>query len=317
MGIDLDFDASGLIEDVADMIVNGGKISLVPTVGICANASESSVVHVSGGIDLYAFAIGSVTRRQKATARVKVCETYVIHSEHHATLELPVRLAASAFAAESFGAPKETFAKVSAELSGSVTGPAVAGGSIALGGGSLAVESETVIPNEDSVDFAETVTLQVIPGENRVTAAVAGSFEVLVQARGGGLFGSVSGSATGGIDLPGSFEVGFITGPGGSALPPGIRIVSAVTGITHADTTAAVGHQPRLAIGLVSGVPVLSWNSHRDFAYRMEWHDGTAWHPFPETWVGSGATRLFIDRTSPLPGSRLYRLRYDPAPQQP
>lgn len=310
----LNVDVPGAIEKAVDVVRNGEPEWPTPTAGICATERKSSLVHVSGGCNLYVFALGNFRPRQRARAQVSVCETFVIQSDSNAILELPIRLKAGAFAAESFGDPNETYAKASASFHGVLTGDPVVGGSVNLGGGELYVESVTVIPEEDTIDLGETVSLQVVPGENRVTAMVTGEFEVITQAKATGLFGSLAGSATGGVDLPGSFEVGFITGSGGSPLPPGIRIVSETSGMTYADTTAPEQHQPGLSLALTSGSPILSWNSHDSFDYQVEWNDGSGWFSFPAVLAGNGATMMFRDETAILPVARLYRLRYVPVP---
>ena len=214
--------------------INGNSIPLpIPSVGVCNNVIEHDTLHVSGGFSLYSFGIGSLAPQQRGHAKVSYSDTLSITSAIATEVILPVHLQASAFAAESFGNPVETTGAITASFSGSVNGTS-------LGGGSLSVESTSVIPEMGAINLSEEVSFSLLPGVNVFGISIQGEFEVIANATPTGFFNTFSGAATAGLTLPNSFAIGSFRGINDTPLPAGIRIESQSTGYVYANTMTTV-----------------------------------------------------------------------------
>jgi len=234
--------------------INSGNISLpTPTATICSNVTENTIVHAAGSFSLFSFGFGSVSTLQRGSATVSYTDTLMIESNSAIEIVLPIRLAASAFAAESFGASGQTEGIVTASFSGSVN-------STPLSGGSLSIESLSVIPEQDSIELSAEVPLSLSAGVNVFEVSIEGEFEVIANATPAGLFNLLSGSATAGLTLPGSFEIDFFRAADGSSLPEGIRIVSEITGYVY--TEAALSPGDFDSDGDVDGADFLKWQRY-------------------------------------------------------
>ena len=229
---DFDFDVIAATGDLLELLEDNFETpSGVPGSFECTLSFHETLAHASGSANTYAFhAGGGGPVGQRVWGTIRFCDTVEIQADQSATVELPVHVGASAFAAESFGDPDATYGRARVCLSGSVGGQAVSGGCVQ-------VESESVIPNEASIDQGQVFSLPIAPGTQNVVVDLTAEVESKSQAKGTGLFGTISGAATAGISMPGSVRLGNFTGPGGGPLPTGVRIRSLSSGITYANTS--------------------------------------------------------------------------------
>jgi hypothetical protein len=226
-GLSVNVSASGVINSAPEVILNGVDALLgPPTVSLCENITQNTIVHVDGAFSLYSFGIGSLSTFQTATAKISFSDQIFIDSPIATTLSVPASLAASGFAAESFGNTVATKGIVNATLTGLVNGSPFAGGNLSL-------ESVTVIPEEAAIAVTDDVLIDVVPGRNIIDLAIEGEFTVIADAVPAGLFNLLSGSSTAGLTLPGSFEIGNFEMADGSSLPIGMSIVSANDGSVY------------------------------------------------------------------------------------
>ena len=228
---DFDFDVIAATGDLLEMLEENFETpSGVPGSFECTISFHETLAHASGNANTYAFhAGGGGPVGQRVWGTIRFCDTVEIESDGSATVELPVHVGATAFAAESFGDPDATYGRARVCLSGSVGGQPVSGGCVE-------VESESVIPVQGEIDEGQIFSLPVSPGTQTVVVDLTAEVESKSQAKGTGLFGTISGAGTAGITMPGSVRLGNFTGPSGGPLPSGVRIRSLTGGITYADT---------------------------------------------------------------------------------
>lgn len=297
LDINLDYNFSGALRNGVSVIINKSLRSIRPSVGLCSSINENQILHVEGSMNTYAFAFTNVSQRRKAMAQVSLCDTLIIESQSATTIELPVALKASAVVAESFGAPDDTFGRVTANFSGTI-------GSTNLNGGSLSIESVSVIPETAEIDLGEGVELTLAEGENYFQINIIGEFVTESKATSAGLFGLISGSATAGITLPGSFDIGIPTGLNGSPLPRGIRVASKSTGEVIVDTMPI--ERIDVNIRFQNNEPILSWTASKTGEYEIQTLSGSAWKLLDVTPGQQGENLTYKDLLSA--DTRIYRI---------
>lgn len=229
---DFDFDVIAATGDLLELLEENFETeSGVPGSFECTLSFHETLAHASGNANTYAFhAGGGGPVGQRVWGTIRFCDTVEIQADQSGTVELPVHVGATAFAAESFGDPDATYGRARVCLSGSVGGQAVSGGCVE-------VESESVIPVQAEIDEGQVFSLPVSPGTQTVLVDLTAEIESKSQAKGTGLFGLISGAGTAGISMPGSVRIGNFTGPGGGPLPTGLRIRSLTGGMTYANTS--------------------------------------------------------------------------------
>jgi len=225
---DLDFSMAGLIDSVPGIIMDGIQVSpsqLIPQP--CGNTVIEDYGRVSGGFSLYAVSFGTETRFvRKATSEILMNDTVIITSGTNGIVELHFGISGSMFAAESFGSVTDTYGKARLALGGTVDG-------VSLGPLETAIESVTVIPELGSINESVAIVIPVSVGDNVIPISVTGTAEVEVSAKCAGLFCSLTGSATAGINPGFSISLGPFTGSNGAPLPNDIVITSMTSGITY------------------------------------------------------------------------------------
>jgi hypothetical protein len=231
---DFNFDVFAAAGDLMEMLDDNFEVeSGIPSSFECTLSFHETLAHTSGNANTYAFhAGGGGPVGQRVWGTIRFCDTVEIQADQSGTVELPVHVGATAFAAESFGDPNATYGRARVCLSGSVGGQAVSGGCVE-------VESESVIPIQAAIDEGQVFSLPVSPGTQTVVVDLTAEIESKSQAKGTGLFGTIAGAATAGVTMPGSVRIGNFTGPGGGALPAGLRIRSLTGGMTYANTSLA------------------------------------------------------------------------------
>ena len=229
---DFDFDVFAAAGDLMELLEDNFEVeSGIPSSFECTLSFHEKLAHASGNANTYAFhAGGGGPVGQRVWGTIRFCDTVEIQADQSGTVELPVHVGATAFAAESFGDPDATYGRARVCLSGSVGGQAVSGGCVE-------VESESVIPVQGSIDEGQVFSLPVSPGTQTVLVDLTAEIESKSQAKGTGLFGTISGAGTAGVSMPGSIQIGNFTGPGGGPLPSGLRIRSLTGGMTYANTS--------------------------------------------------------------------------------
>ncbi|MCB1744668.1 MAG: hypothetical protein KDK91_30160 [Gammaproteobacteria bacterium] len=153
-------------------------------------------------------------------------DTIEVISDRARTISLPLKIAGSIFAAESFGTTATRgYAKLS--LTGTIAGSVV--------NESIEVESISVIPEQASIDVSRLVAIPVEAGVNIIEVDVKGIAEVESTAQGAGF---IAGSATAGVNFSDSIVIGRFGNGDGSALPDGLRIRSLPNSVIYADSTS-------------------------------------------------------------------------------
>ena len=225
------FDVSSLLSPSNAASAIDGRF---PGVGVnlCQPSIVADLAHITGGISLYAFHIGpGGPNAVRAEATWTFTDQIVVERSGSgaATIELPLHIRGDCLAAEAWGWVPETRGHVSLGISGSVGGQSVSGMTVA-------VESTSIFPN--TAAFDTSTAIPVVLGSSRQTVGISLTATVVAEAaaKGAGLFGTLSDSATVGVNLPGSIRVGNFTGSNGGPLPPDIRIYSAGNGVVFADT---------------------------------------------------------------------------------
>ncbi len=141
------------------------------------------------------------------------------------TLELPVSIAGSILAAESFGDPNGTYGRAELSVQGTVFGRAIAR--------RIAVESVTTIPEQASIQQVDTVTVTVPAGRSVHAFSLTARGKVEARAQSAGLFGTIVGAATVAVDAPNSVHIGRLRGAGNTALHPGTVVTGLDTGAIY------------------------------------------------------------------------------------
>lgn len=141
------------------------------------------------------------------------------------TLEMPISIGGSVLAAESFGDPNGTFGIAELSVEGSVFGQPVSR--------RIRVVSVTTIPEQDSIQRVDIVTLQVPAGRSVHPFTLTGRARVETRAQSAGLFGTIVGAATAAVDAPNSIRIGRLRGVGGTQLHPGTVVTGLDTGTIY------------------------------------------------------------------------------------
>lgn len=282
-GVDLKFSMASTLKEAVSLGINGKQRDFKPVATVCETVHHgNSMLHVSGGINLYVVSLGNIVPRQRAWANVEWEDDLIIESDREMFLEIPVHLQVNGFAAESLGGEKgDTFATVKADFSASADGQL-------MGQGMLDIESLTVIPEQDSIDLGATIPIHAKPGTNRISVHVRGGFEVEVQAKAVGLFNMIASSATGGLLLPGSFDIGHVQMANGSPLPKGVRVSSGKIGIDYQNTVDDWTPPLDLRIRMKQNIPWLEWSSVEGRRYQLQTWVGSEWIAFAPEWQGTG-----------------------------
>lgn len=199
----------------------------------CVIVEEKPITDLGGNWGLTTISIGSGPNTIQASATFTICDELEVVTPVATTVELPLRLAGSVLAAESFGDPDVTRGYAQLMLSGSMAGASV-------GPFVAEVESVSVIPEQESIDVSEVLLVDVAAGRTVFEMSVTGSATAEATALCTGLFCIITGAATAGIDFPGSIEIGNFTGPDGGPLPEGTRVTSLLTGATYVGAVACV-----------------------------------------------------------------------------
>lgn len=190
----------------------------------CTRTTTTPLLTAYGDINLYSFhAGGGGPFGKEVKINIKYDRDIEVHSPIATTLEVPYHVSGSVVAGESFGDAVTNRAVARLRLTGTVNGQSI-------GSQEVEVESVTVIPETGSISFSGSVPVAVSPGVTLVPIHLTGEAYGLSVAKSTGLFGSISGAATAGVNFPNTIEIGGFTGVGGTEIPQGVRIIESATG---------------------------------------------------------------------------------------
>jgi hypothetical protein len=233
--IDIRFDFTDSPQEIARTICGMFPVCPVPVIDQCGPEIIERIAYhtLRGGISSYVAAAGGgfsggASYRRIVTATLVVDDVLEIDSPIDTVLELPVLASGNVFGAESFGNPDETWARARLEIVG-----IAAGESIDL---RCQVESDSVFPTENAINVVRRVPLAVSAGRNFFPISLAAAAEVDLKATSAGLFGTITGSSTGGASFGNSLRLLRVTGTNDSPLPPGIVIRGGRNGVVYEDT---------------------------------------------------------------------------------
>lgn len=233
--VNIEFDFTDSPEDIIGAICGLAPTCPIPDIDSCGPEVVQRIAYhtLRGGISSYVAAAGGgfgggASFRRIVTATLVVDEVLEIDSPVDTVLELPILASGSVFGAESFGNPNETWARAKLEISG-----VAAGESINL---RCQVESESVIPTENAINVVRRVPLAVSAGRSSFPISLTAAAEVDLKATSAGLFGTLTGSATGGASFGNSLRLLRVTGANSSPLPADIVIRGGRNGVVYEDT---------------------------------------------------------------------------------
>lgn len=180
-----------------------------------------------GNISLYSFAVGGGSSggfevKRRAIGELAFDDVLDVTSPRPQSLEMPLSISGSVFAAESFGDPERNEGTASLSMSGSVAGTAV--------NEQVSVTSDSIFPAEGSINVARRIPVNVGTGSSAVSVHVLCRSEVISTAVSTGFFGSISGAVTAGADFPNSIHIGTLRTVGGGPLAPGTVVRLRSTG---------------------------------------------------------------------------------------
>jgi len=207
-GSELNFDVVSFGESVNDRIgefIEGEGFNWDGglTIQDCPITGSKPLGRVGGSINLYSFWIGGGGPvKQRIRNDFTACDSIVVDADAPAVIEVPVTLAGSVLAAESFGDLQETYGKAYLHMSGSIAGQAI-------GPFEVRVESQSVIPKEDSINRTTNVRISLDASRNEFELAVNGYAEIEAQAKSTGFFGTIAGASTAPAFYPDTIRVGF------------------------------------------------------------------------------------------------------------
>jgi len=234
--INVKADIFSVVGSIVNPIINGKGFNPKPEFGPCPSPVIERLTHVSGGISLYDFHVGTgLVRKKVRKATFTLSNRLVIEADSNVDLEVPVAVSGSVFAAESFGDFFKQYGKAKLEMSGSIGGES-------FSPEPAEVESITTLPEQATISFSKRFLVPRGTGRRTIQISATGKAEVEIRAKSGGQFGQLAGAVTAGADFPGSFLIGAVTGPGGTPLPANVRIYDADTGAVYADTRVFLGN---------------------------------------------------------------------------
>lgn len=225
---------AGLAAEAASegLSINGLNKSSSPTVSPCGMPYQT-IMHLGGSANLYVAHLGSGPYRKKiARAKFHTCRDMVIENNSTETIELPVKIQGSVFAAGSFALDDNTFGHALLHVWGSIDSQPF--------DEITEVKAADIFPADGTIDIVRRFIVATGQGRYSIHLDVNAESLTEVQAKGGGLFGSVTASATAGVDFPHSIEIGRFTGKNGGLLPAGVRIYDANDQTSFYEYTAPV-----------------------------------------------------------------------------
>ena len=152
-------------------------------------------------------------------------ETLEITSPVAQVIQLPVHISGDVLAAESFGDPAQTWGKARLEIVGTAFGQVV--------DRSIVVESQTVLPTTDQIAVTDLVPIAVPAGASLHTVSLTSRSRVEARAQSAGLFGTITGAATAGVNAPNSIRIGRFQAAGGGPIAAGTVIRGTQTGVVY------------------------------------------------------------------------------------
>jgi hypothetical protein len=204
----------------------------IPDVDNCGPTitERVSYARLSGNVNSYVFAVGGgfsggASFERITDGGISWSETLEISSPAATTLELPLNLTGCVFGAESFGNPDQTYARARLSLTASFAGQGVSN--------EVSVESVSVIPEQQCIDVTPRIPVLIPAGVSRWPISVTGRAVIETKATSAGIFGTISGAATGGADFPNSIRIMRLTGLNGSPLPQGVTVRGQTSGIYY------------------------------------------------------------------------------------
>lgn len=196
--------------------INGAVRSFIPTVEPCGPTSV--LTHFGGSTSLYVVHAGTAGYKKLITfGTFTLNRQVVVENSSTEQIELPVHIGGSAVAGSSLADdPPYTYGLGRLKVSGTVGGVAI--------NHMIEANSANGFPHTQDINVTQRVV--VAPGSGRVTVpiAVTGELRVEVSAKGIGLFGLITQSATAEVSAPNSINIGPFSGPNGGPLPPGVLI---------------------------------------------------------------------------------------------
>ncbi|MCX6878943.1 MAG: hypothetical protein NTW21_34805 [Verrucomicrobia bacterium] len=216
--------------------LNGVVQSLIPTISPCGPTSTITRMYGSASDYIVHAGTGPYKRRINE-ANFSVARTYVVANPTTEPIELPVHISGSVTAAASMATDATTFGKAKLRVYGTVGTDAFDEKVEAYSGNGF--------PDDHSINLTRRFTVAPGKGVHTVTFTIQGEFSVDVMAKGIGLFGMITQSATAVVSFPNTISVGNFTGLNGGPLPPGVLIASAADpAVVYADTRPNLALRP-------------------------------------------------------------------------
>lgn len=276
---------------------NGAKQVLFPTISPCNRVPYQTITHLGGSGSLYVVHAGNGPYKKKITrAMFHTCRDVVVENPGAGPVELPVKVQGGVFAAGSFALDDFTFGHARLHAWGQIGGSGF--------DETTDVRAADVVPVDGGIDVVRRFV--IAPGSTRAVVHIEVSAEALVevQAKGGGLFGLITASATAGVDFPNSIEIGRPTGPNGGPLPAGVRVQDERDpGTYYAMTAPVIEARP----GTTTTLPLRIYTPVGG-NYRLETSGALrSWTPLLTTNVNGGRFDFTVTN-APGAGAHFYRV---------
>jgi len=245
-GVTLTVPASMYTANALSVTTNGVNEAIMPQPGAGPPPGAGQLLYATGQVSLYSFGVTT----QRVRGNFHFADNINVFSPVATVLKLPVRMGMYGLASESFGIEALTFGRFLAGLSGSLNG-------VPIGGGSLFIQSVSVIPEQGTLNVVADVTFAVNAGMNAFALSVTSHFDVESASVPAGL---IAGASTVLFQLTG-LEVGRFASADGSPLPAGLTVQSADFGFSY----IAVPEPTSLTMAAMVGLPlaVRAWRRRR------------------------------------------------------
>lgn len=227
----MNFVRDDLGEGIKSALKNSIGEALIPTIVPCNRTPYQTTTHFGGTASLYVAHVGGGPYKKKISKAVfSTCRNVIIENPSTNVIELPIKIQGSVFAAGSFALDEFTFGHARLRAWGNIGGQSF--------DDNTEVTAADIFPENRDINIVRRFI--VAPGLGRFVVPISVNAESLteVQAKGGGLFGSITASATAGVDFPNSIEVGRFTGLNGAPLPHGVKIYDATAPDSFYELTA-------------------------------------------------------------------------------
>ena len=222
---------------IINLLTNGLDFSYswwdyLQDIDICFFVGQSHITKTAGKVEAYLAGAGNTVYEKTANYSMNYHDTLLVISSIPTIIELPMSVAATFVSGQTFANPAESEAVATAEITGTVQNESVhVGKTVVWTGPNLG------LVQQESVNDSKIAIIPVMPGANVIMYDLKAKLTAHSKLK--PLGGLIPAGINTAVIANGHVTIGQFTGPNGSTLPSGLKIIGQNTGIKYSDYSNA------------------------------------------------------------------------------